>query len=356
MKVYYFAHMITQFAQIIPIRDRIGGKLIITHPFYSQYLKALIKYGLLSSKFIVKESNIPKRINGIFISQIPRIPFESEANDLIKIYIGHGVSDKKFSATLDVFRSSSYDYYFLSGNKDLSRLEQIVDDITELKKRVIKIGLLRGDSILKPVDASKLRKKYGILNDKKTVLYAPTWKFGGGTIRKCFYDFSKTIGREYNLIIRPHYFDHRLYKKHTDFIKTERLSDVKYITKPDLDITELFHISDILIADNSSIDYEYLLTGKPIVRINIGREHYIQQKPEYDLNRIAFKYKPDSDNILDIIEKAFSEADSFRKKAKIMADSCFYYNDGRAVERACSIIKALSENNSGYLEDFKLNN
>ncbi len=355
MKIYYFAHMITQFAQIFPVFERLGGKLLITHPFYSQYLKSIFRFGPGKTKFFVKEHKIPEKIRGIFISQIPRLPFEDKKNNLIKIYSGHGVSDKKFSATLKVFKADMYDFYFLSGNKDLERLELMVDDNEELRKRVIKIGLLRSDRILNnEVDLKKLKEKYNILNDKKNILYAPTWKYGGGTIRKCFYNFSKSLNEKFNLIVRPHYFDHKLFKKHKKFLKENRLNNVRYITKPDIDITELFHISDLLISDNSSIEYEYLLTGKPIIRVAIDKNNYISQSPEYDINTIVFKYNSEADNIISVIEEALTNKDNFRKKAEIMSKNCFFFNDGKAVERMCKLILAIQNNNHKEIDNYKL--
>jgi len=205
----------------------------------------------------INEKNIPKKLSGIIISQIPVLPFQENNNKkLIKIYMGHGVSDKKFSATQDILNAKAYDYYFLSGPKDFYRLNQIIDDKEELKKRTIKIGLLRGDEIInKTLDIDYLKTKYNVDNDKKTILYCPTWKFGDGTLKQCFINFTESISKEYNLIIRPHYFDYRLFRIHKKFIKSNRLGNVKYITISDLNINELFTISDLLIADNSSIDY-----------------------------------------------------------------------------------------------------
>ena len=42
---------------------------------------------------------------------------------------------------------------------------------------------------------------------RKNILYAPTWKWGDGTLRRFGKKFCKEISRDYNLIIRPHFQD-----------------------------------------------------------------------------------------------------------------------------------------------------
>jgi len=53
MKIYYYGHKITQFAQIYPLLNKLGGKLVISHPFNNDYLKAIIKFGYFHTRFFI---------------------------------------------------------------------------------------------------------------------------------------------------------------------------------------------------------------------------------------------------------------------------------------------------------------
>ena len=57
--------------------------------------------------------------------------------------------------------------------------------------------------------------------DRKTILYAPTWKWGAGTLHQYGYKFCQELTKEYNLIIRPHYFDRKYIPKFKYWAKSK---------------------------------------------------------------------------------------------------------------------------------------
>ena len=97
-------------------------------------------------------------------------------------------------------------------------------------------------------------------------MYAPTWK--GNLYNQLEYDveefkntvkkFSENIDQsKYRIYLRVHYF---LYK-----ILAED-SELKDILIPfTIDTNELLSVVDILISDYSSIFFDFLITGRPIV-------------------------------------------------------------------------------------------
>ena len=93
----------------------------------------------------------------------------------------------------------TYDYHFISGDKHLHKIKDV--GITIAEEKLIKIGYPKFDEYLD----SKLNKDQnleylGIVDkSRKNILYAPTWKWGDGTLRRFGKKFCKEISRDYNL-------------------------------------------------------------------------------------------------------------------------------------------------------------
>ncbi len=341
--IYYFANMPGQFAQIIPVYNRIGGKFVTAYPFFETWIKMNLSFGFGSTMFIYNREKIYRRIRGALISQSATNLFPPSPN-YIRIYTGHGVSDKQYETPDRKLKADSFDYFFLTGPKDLHRLEQAIDDVKELHKKIVPIGMIRSDKIINSehnIDA--LVKKYGINKDRKTILYAPTYYRDGGTLKRYFFKIVNELKDTFNLIIRPHYYDKELFKSHIKYIKEEKLENVKYIHDFKIDITELFVLADILIGDRSSVDYDFVFTGKPIIRIKGNYKNYITPPPEFDINNYCLHYDPEEDNLIELIEEGLSN-EIYRSKIFKLRDNCFYFNDGRATERACSKILEIVNN------------
>jgi CDP-glycerol glycerophosphotransferase (TagB/SpsB family) len=78
-------------------------------------------------------------------------------------------------------------------------------------EQLVETGYLRFDKIInKQYDLAALLKLAGIPdNGRKNVLFAPTWKWGGGTLMSHYKVFCDMIPQQYNLIIRNHINDTR---------------------------------------------------------------------------------------------------------------------------------------------------
>ena len=145
----------------------------------------------------------------------------------------------------------------------------------------LEIGYPRSDLLIN-ADIKKVKQKLediGIKTDKKIILYAPTWT--GNLYNQLEYDveefkntvkkFSENIDQsKYRIYLRVHYF---LYK-----ILAED-SELKDILIPfTIDTNELLSVVDILISDYSSIFFDFLITGRPIV-------FYVPDLKEYESGR-----------------------------------------------------------------------
>ncbi len=342
ISIYYFANMPGQFSQIIPIYNRLGGYFITAYPFFETWFRMNLKFGPGSTKFIYKREKIYRKIKGILISQSATNLFPPSPN-YIRIYAGHGVSDKQYETPDRRLKAESFDYFFLTGPKDLYRLESAIDNIEELHKKTIPIGMIRSDNIIKGVyNPDEVRLKYRIKGDKKTVLYAPTYYRDGGTLKRFFRKIIEELKDDFNLLIRPHYYDRDLFKSHISYIKNEKLENVRYIHDFKVDITELFSIADVLIGDRSSVDYDFTFTGKPIIRIEGSYKNYVKPPPKFDINNYCIHYNPEKNSLKELVYKALSD-NIYREKIVELRENCFYFNDGHALDRACSTLIELKK-------------
>ncbi|HET7626759.1 MAG TPA: CDP-glycerol glycerophosphotransferase family protein, partial [Bacillales bacterium] len=113
---------------------------------------------------------------------------------------------------------------------------------------------------------------------KPTILYAPTWKrddrFGvKADLRRLMADVNhlqKEIGDAYNLLLKVHPF---MYK---EAVTREAFAD-KLV--PDcVDANELLAAVDVLITDYSSIFFDFLTTGRPVLFYVPDIEEYLEER------------------------------------------------------------------------------
>ena len=115
-------------------------------------------------------------------------------------------------------------------------------------------------------EISVLRKKLGIPEGKKVILYAPTWREnqhvpGEGyryQLQVDFHEWKKRLGEEYIVLFRAHYFISNLFDfdEYDGFIKN--VSDLD-------DVNDLYLVSDVLITDYSSVFFDYGILERPIL-------------------------------------------------------------------------------------------
>jgi CDP-glycerol glycerophosphotransferase len=139
-------------------------------------------------------------------------------------------------------------------------------------------GYPRNDVLRSPDSdrlAAEVRRRLGLPDGKRVVLYAPTWRdnqyYASGRYR---FDFRldlerawQELGDDHVILIRGHH---------------HMADDVPPGARPGFainvtgypDISELFLISDVLITDYSSVMFDFAPTGRPIVFFTYDLELY----------------------------------------------------------------------------------
>ena len=114
--------------------------------------------------------------------------------------------------------------------------------------------------------ADVIKKRLSIPQDKKVILYAPTWRddeyYGPGRYQFALkLDLNKMrdmFGDRYVILIRTHYFI-------ADAVDTAGLDGFAVNVSRYDDIAELYLISDICITDYSSVFFDFANLKRPIL-------------------------------------------------------------------------------------------
>ncbi|MGG0656496.1 CDP-glycerol glycerophosphotransferase family protein [Rummeliibacillus pycnus] len=143
--------------------------------------------------------------------------------------------------------------------------------------QILRLGIPRTDFFYDPSAIESARRemlaKYPILNGKKVILYAPTFRdqqLDAQSIPLAFEDIIEQLGENYIMMIKLHpavaqnigKFDHPL------IISVEN----------DVDINKLLCVTDYAISDYSSIPFEFSLLGKPQIFYPYDLEKYAMER------------------------------------------------------------------------------
>jgi len=348
--IYYYANQVYEYSYAKLIYSQLGGTFLVRKPNREFRAKW---YFRRSQRKLTNSSTFAERPN-ILVKNVNDIPFDlpgviiSNSNTIVQrnkdiakaIFMGHGTGDKRYGGKASALES--YDYHFISGPKHMEKLKDSNVRIPENK--LVKIGNARFDEIVNnEIDVRAYANYLGVKDqNRKTILYAPTWKWGAGTLHKYGYKFCRELTKEYNLIIRPHYFDRKYIPKFKLWAKSKGLKHIYFSNPANIlsnDTMFDFALSDMLISDTSSILYEYLITRNPIIIANTDPVDLHNMPPDLDISTIA-KRMGKSDNIMKVVENVFAYHDS--RDFEKMLHQCFYFNDGKSVRRIAEFLSSVN--------------
>ena len=346
MNIYYYANQVYQYGHIKPVFTQTGGTFVVNK--FNRFLR--FKFYMANSannstenrslntpNVIIRDIRKKLDLNGVIVS-CSNTTINNNQDISISIFIGHGAGDKKYGGSAHDLET--YDYHFISGEKHLHKLRDVGINIPD--EKLIKIGYPKFDEYLN-INKDQYLKFLGIKDKtRKNILYAPTWKWGDGTLRKFGKKFCKQISREHNLIIRPHFEDRGYIIKLKLWAKLNGLKHV-YFSNPAQIIKNNtmndFAISDLMISDTSSINYEYLITRKPIIIVDNDYDQLHNMPTDLNILDIVQSYHSDKNDICSMINYELSN-NTFDQYNK-MLHNCFYFNDGKSANRAADFIKSL---------------
>ena len=337
--LYYYTRKIYQFSQSKPIFERCRGTIISNTQFPLTHLFFTVKYGPFSSRIMPKKlRRLPDVAEGLILchSADKDVPPSSRYE---RVFVYHGTSDKTFGMPDRKLDLNWFERYFLSGPKDLHKLKTYSHHGEDLERKIVKIGMFRSDPLFTGgYDRGEILERYRIdSGGKKIILYAPTWAWGGGTLKECFEIFARELLPKYTLIVRPHFNDRANIRAVSEWQRRNRREGLYIFAKQQHDIMDFIMAADLMIGDNSAVNYEFALTRRPMVFVKTHEKDVFVPPDEYNVKLCGPTFDPEKDGIVEKVEEAFGDARYAKKIAKLV-DRSFYFNDGHAVDRACSFI------------------
>ena len=348
MNIYYYANQVYQYGHIKPIFDQTGGTFVVNKlnrllrfKFYmTNSISSKNKNAYLNTPHvIIRDVRKELDLDGIIVSCSNTV-IKNDKQSSISIFIGHGAGDKKYGGSAHDLET--YDYHFISGKKHLHKIKDVGINIAD--EKLIKIGYPKFDEYLNnQINKNKYLEYLGIKDTtRKNILYAPTWEWGDGTLKRFGKKFCREISKEHNLIIRPHFEDRKHILRLRTWAKLNRLQHV-YFSNPARIIKNNtmhdFAISDLMISDTSSINYEYLITRKPIIIVDNNYDDLHDMPSNLNILNIVQKYNSKKDDICTMIENELGNNNY--EQYNTMLHNCFYFNDGKSSERAANFLQSL---------------
>lgn len=142
---------------------------------------------------------------------------------------------------------------------------------------VIESGSPRTDALVTPDPKriAEVRRRLGLPEGKKVVLYMPTWRenregFSGGYKLDLNIDLDEArreLGEDHVLLVRGH---HNVGEQVREGVRDGFVIDVSRWP----DATDLLLVADVLISDYSSAIFDFAVTDRPILLFTYDLEHY----------------------------------------------------------------------------------
>lgn len=141
----------------------------------------------------------------------------------------------------------------------------------------------------------KIRKELGIPQDKKAILYAPTFREGRNLTESFVIDVEK-----WRKQLSPNFV--LLYRAHPVVSSKSKIDNSFFIdvTKYEV-VEELMIASDVLVSDYSGIIFDYCIMHKPIFLWTYDYEEYQKKRGLYFDIRKELKYSASESEIIEMI-------------------------------------------------------
>lgn len=280
---------------------------------------------------------VPKPKHTTYIQTWHGTPLKRLVADMEEVHMP-GTDREKY---IEGFHKEAKNWdYLLSPN---SYSTKIFKRAFNFQGKVIEQGYPRNDDLvnrnnLKEINV--LKSKHGIPEDKKVILYAPTWRdneyYGPGQYKfKLQLDLQlmqKELGAEYVVILRMHSFVSELFSinEYKGFV---------YDLSKGIDITDLYLMSDVLITDYSSVFFDYSILNRPILFFTYDIELYRGKIRGFyfDLEKEApGPLLMNTEQIIKEIKKLSPQHNE--KLSQEFSDRFCYLEDGQAAKKSVDAI------------------
>ena len=330
---YLYEHYKDDYDFIWVINDdnvKIPGNPKTVKRFSKQFYKdvAQSKYWVINGR---QAGRLKKRDEQIIVSTWHGTPLKKLGLDIGNVYTEDPNLKKSY-----INVASQWDYLISPNNYTTNIYKSaFAYDAGE----ILEYGYPRNDILYNAEknEIERFKENLNIPEDKKVILYAPTWRDDE------FYDIGKvnfklkleldklqeSLSDEYVVLVRVHYFI-------ADNIDLSEFKGFVYDVSSYDDIAELYLISDILITDYSSVFFDFANLKKPILFYtydldkyeNVLRGFYIDIQSEVP-GPLLFT----TEEVIDAIKNINSISEEFSEKYSQFYDKFCGIEDGEASKR-----------------------
>ena len=234
---------------------------------------------LATSKYLVNnatwQQRFAKREGQIYVNTWHGVPLKHMGYDMP----GGGIESR------NILRNFLNADYLVSGNPMMTevmyrsayRLQGV------FRGAVIEEGQPRIDrqvqTLKDPAAATAQLKAAGVdLDGRTVVLFAPTWRgntfsepqVNAAELVRTVRQLQKRLGKDYLVLLKTHQVVHDAVRR--------RLGETPFLVPNDLPTNVVLGVSDVLVTDYSSIFFDFLGTGRPVV-------HYVPDLEDYEGHR-----------------------------------------------------------------------
>ena len=317
-------------------KEKLPYEGIIVKRFTKKYA-----YYLAKSKYFVFNIRQPlwfrKREGQVFLETWHGTPLKRLAFDQEEVTAASPTYKSQF------YRQKQEWDYLIAANKFSSDIFKSCFMYTN--GTMLEIGYPRNDLLYAPNKdqiALDLKKKLHIPLDKKTILYAPTWRddeyYGKGQYKfKLKLDLEmmkEELGDEYVILLRTHHYI-------ADALDVTGVEDFAYNLSKYDDITEIYLISDICITDYSSVFFDYANLKRPMLFYtydidkyrDVLRGFYIDMEKELP-GPLVYSTK----EVIDQIKHLDEMNQKYAQRYEVFYDKFCSIDDGNASQRAVEAV------------------
>lgn len=294
---------------------------------------------LATAKYLVNNVSFPgyftKREGQIFIDTWHGIPLKTIGFDIPSGKVSAGNTVKNFLAA----------DYLISPNSFMTQIYKKAFKMDGLYPgTILEIGQPRNDSYFHSDREDVIRKlnQMGVKvdPDKKLILYAPTWKgskySSPDTSLDAYEKMIRTIEENvdttrYQVFVKPH----QIVYYH---IKDTQGVTGQYIPAT-VDTNELLRATDILISDYSSIYFDYLVSGRPVLFFIPDLADYIGYRGLYfGIDKLPGPIAQNYEELGTLIRDADKAMEPYRERYQREAVWACPMDDGNVCKRLADVV------------------